>query len=259
MAVTKRTRFEVLRRDGFRCYYCGARGTETGAGLTIDHVTPTALGGTDDPSNLVSSCGECNSGKASASLDSETVSEIDRAAIAYSKARALAMAALEADMEAEEAYVTEVWDAVGSTFPQYAHDRLRDVDSFAADWHRRGVPIAVVRKALRIAWEGPAAVGQKVRYAGGVVKHLLADAEDRTRALAAGDSVIWKAGADEGYVEGHDYAMWTAAQVVHHFDHLAQHIDGQKLEKSERDAEWMMHAIRRIPSPLVYRRTTDAA
>jgi len=48
MAISKRTRFEVLRRDGFRCYYCGTRGNETtGGGLTIDHVVAVALGGTE--------------------------------------------------------------------------------------------------------------------------------------------------------------------------------------------------------------------
>lgn len=48
MALTKRTRFEVLRRDGHRCRYCGDT-AEAGATLTVDHVVPVALGGTDEP------------------------------------------------------------------------------------------------------------------------------------------------------------------------------------------------------------------
>ena len=39
MAVTKRTRYEVMRRDNFTCRYC--RSTE--GELTVDHVTPVAL------------------------------------------------------------------------------------------------------------------------------------------------------------------------------------------------------------------------
>ncbi|MFF0092771.1 HNH endonuclease [Streptomyces canus] len=70
MAVSQRKRFEVLRRDGFRCRYCGA-GAATAA-LEVDHVTPVALGGTDDLGNLVTSCGPCNDGKASTVPD-ETV------------------------------------------------------------------------------------------------------------------------------------------------------------------------------------------
>ncbi len=63
MAVSKRTRFEVLRRDNFTCRYC--RSTE--GALTIDHVIPVALGGTDDPDNLVAACHDCNAGKGSIS------------------------------------------------------------------------------------------------------------------------------------------------------------------------------------------------
>ena len=55
MAVSKRTRFEVLRRDDYTCRYC--RSTENP--LTIDHVVPEALGGGNDPSNLVAACRDC--------------------------------------------------------------------------------------------------------------------------------------------------------------------------------------------------------
>lgn len=40
MAVSKRTRFEVLRRDGHRCRYCGA-GAEDAA-LTVDEAAERA-------------------------------------------------------------------------------------------------------------------------------------------------------------------------------------------------------------------------
>jgi hypothetical protein len=61
VAISKRLRFEVLRRDGFRCVYCH----RSDVILTVDHVTPKALGGTDDPSNLVTCCDDCNTGKSS--------------------------------------------------------------------------------------------------------------------------------------------------------------------------------------------------
>lgn len=47
----------ILARDGYRCFYCG------GLATTADHVMPKALGGTDDPSNLVAACLPCNSSK----------------------------------------------------------------------------------------------------------------------------------------------------------------------------------------------------
>lgn len=61
--VTKRLRYEVLRRDGFTCRYCGAKAPDVP--LRVDHVIPVVLGGPDHPSNLVAACQDCNSGKTS--------------------------------------------------------------------------------------------------------------------------------------------------------------------------------------------------
>ncbi|MFE4420379.1 HNH endonuclease [Streptomyces sp. NPDC056817] len=63
MAVSKRLRYEILRRDRYTCRYCGASAPD--APMRVDHVTPVALGGTDHPSNLVAACEPCNSGKTS--------------------------------------------------------------------------------------------------------------------------------------------------------------------------------------------------
>lgn len=77
MAVSKRLRYEILRRDSHTCRYCGA--TAPGVPLRVDHIVPVALGGTDHPSNLVTSCEPCNSGKTSTLT--EAVAEADDAAI----------------------------------------------------------------------------------------------------------------------------------------------------------------------------------
>lgn len=80
MAVTKRTRYEVLRRDNHTCRYCGA--TAPDAEITVDHVVPKSLGGGDDPSNLVAACRDCNSGKASASPEDVFVANVSDEALA---------------------------------------------------------------------------------------------------------------------------------------------------------------------------------
>lgn len=59
--IGAKLRFAVLKRDGFRCVYCGRTSKE--AKLNVDHIVPVALGGTNDRLNLVTSCAECNSGK----------------------------------------------------------------------------------------------------------------------------------------------------------------------------------------------------
>ena len=82
MTVSKRTRFEVLRRDNYTCRYCRSADNP----LRVDHVTPVALGGTDDPTNLVAACQDCNAGKASTSLSGEHVADIKADAIRWASA-----------------------------------------------------------------------------------------------------------------------------------------------------------------------------
>lgn len=60
--ITSRLRFAVLKRDGFRCRYCG-RTPEDGITLTLDHVIPESKGGLTTYKNLIVSCLECNMGK----------------------------------------------------------------------------------------------------------------------------------------------------------------------------------------------------
>lgn len=85
MAVSKRLRFEVMKRDGHTCRYCGTSAAD-GAKLTIDHVRPSALGGGDEPSNLVTACVDCNAGKSSTSPDEQVVEDVALDALRWSKA-----------------------------------------------------------------------------------------------------------------------------------------------------------------------------
>lgn len=61
MAISKKIRFEVFKRDGFACVYCGK--TPPTVVLEVDHVEPRSKGGTDDIQNLVTACFDCNRGK----------------------------------------------------------------------------------------------------------------------------------------------------------------------------------------------------
>jgi HNH endonuclease len=85
MSVSKRLRYEVLRRDNHACRYCGAKAPD--AILTVDHVVPTALGGSDDPGNLVAACKDCNSGKSSSSADASLVGDVADDAIRWARAQ----------------------------------------------------------------------------------------------------------------------------------------------------------------------------
>ncbi|MFE5368126.1 HNH endonuclease [Streptomyces mirabilis] len=93
MAVSKRLRYEILRRDSHTCRYCGASAPTVP--LRVDHVTPVALGGTDTPDNLVTSCEPCNSGKSSATVDSAVVANVSDDALRWAAAITQAAANLQ--------------------------------------------------------------------------------------------------------------------------------------------------------------------
>lgn len=112
MAISKRTRFEVLRRDAYACRYCGARAPDVA--LHVDHVTPVALGGTDLHDNLVAACVDCNAGKGSTSPDAETVADAAEDALRWAQAMVLAGERANTLSEAQEAYVDvfiDAWDS----------------------------------------------------------------------------------------------------------------------------------------------------
>ena len=69
MTLSVRSRFEVFKRDGYTCGYCGRTPDDEGVKLVVDHITPRSAGGSDDLTNLVTSCWECNSGKSDKSLE----------------------------------------------------------------------------------------------------------------------------------------------------------------------------------------------
>lgn len=60
--VTRAMRYDVLRRDGFRCVKCG-RGREDGVKLHVDHIKPVSRGGKSVMDNLQTLCEDCNCGK----------------------------------------------------------------------------------------------------------------------------------------------------------------------------------------------------
>lgn len=100
MAVSRRLRFEILRRDNHTCRYCGASAPDVK--LTVDHVVPEALGGSDDPSNLVTACAGCNGGKSSIAPDSPTVSNVAQDALRWSAAIRVAADEMLADLKTRD-------------------------------------------------------------------------------------------------------------------------------------------------------------
>lgn len=57
-------RYDIFKRDNFRCQICGATQAD-GAKLHVDHIVPVSKGGKTEWSNLRTLCDRCNLGKGS--------------------------------------------------------------------------------------------------------------------------------------------------------------------------------------------------
>lgn len=136
MAVTKRTRYEVLRRDNYTCRYCRS----TDAELTIYHVTPVALGGSDRPDNLVAACRDCNIGKSSAHPEAALVAEVSDEAIRHAERikQAYALLQLRQSLEGQTEYIDQFADEFpGRKVPNGWKGSL-------IMWFEMGVPIELI-------------------------------------------------------------------------------------------------------------------
>lgn len=69
--ISKKMRFEVFKRDSFKCQYCGRSSPDVV--LEADHIVPVAEGGKTDLLNLITSCRDCNRGKGKIKLDDNDV------------------------------------------------------------------------------------------------------------------------------------------------------------------------------------------
>lgn len=74
--LTKKVRFEVFKRDSFKCQYCGKEAPNVI--LEVDHIKPVVEGGSNDLINLITSCFDCNRGKGKRQLNDDSVAKLEK-------------------------------------------------------------------------------------------------------------------------------------------------------------------------------------
>lgn len=84
-SISKKTRFEVFKRDGFKCVYCGAAAPS--AVLVVDHIHPVSKGGENEILNYATACQPCNSGKSDRTLDDQSTLHLQRVQLDELQAR----------------------------------------------------------------------------------------------------------------------------------------------------------------------------
>ncbi len=182
MTVTKRTRFEVLRRDNYTCRYCRSKENE----LTIDHVIPVSLGGSDDPTNLVAACKDCNAGKASAAPDQGMIAQVDEDSLRWAQAMKLAAERAakkrSADAKTLEHFRDHAWYA-----HEDGHGRTMDLPN---DWElaierqlASGLTMSDLEEAVKVTASKPWVKTDHFRYFMGVCRNMLTERLETARTI----------------------------------------------------------------------------
>lgn len=237
MAVSKRTRYEVLRRDDFTCRYCRSKDNE----LHVDHVTPVSLGGTDKPDNLVAACKDCNLGKASSGPDAATLDHLDEQTIAYEKARAAVVARETKKAKAKRKVYKQVTDTWETCAPRYA-ELAPDWRTTVTTWIGRGLPVERVLEAFEIACGKTHLPDHAIYpYACKIAWNWITDLENAIRAEASADQPdpgpddedldelkrlarsAWDAGRNDVHAM-YQGEIVGGAILRHHIDGTAHHV-----------------------------------
>ena len=162
--IPKRTRFEVLRRDSYTCRYCGAQAPDVP--LTVDHVVPVALGGGDEPSNLVTACRDCNYGKASTSPDEHTVADVDADAQRWAEALNRA-----AEIRRAQSRVTEHESVLQIFYNRWTDTLGSEWGLISGDWepsivrfYDSGLTVADMAESIAVVSRNAANLRQPFRY-----------------------------------------------------------------------------------------------
>lgn len=126
-ALSKKTRFEIFKRDAFTCQYCGA--TPPQAILHVDHINPVSKGGGNEASNLITACLACNLGKSATPLESVPMSlEKHASDVAEREAQ---LRGYESVLRAKrERIEDQAWDVAEVFMEQFNADTIRK------DWLR---------------------------------------------------------------------------------------------------------------------------
>lgn len=192
MAVSRRLRYEVLRRDDHACRYCGARAPEIK--LTVDHVVPVALGGSDEPGNLVAACSACNAGKSSSAPDAPLVDAVNDDALRWGAAMRHAADIQLSDLCERREYIDEFdakwrrFNVLGSSGDEGPLERPRDWRESIGRFFAQGLESVFLLDAVDTAMNTEKVHNHNVfRFFCGICWSLIKERQETARALVVKD------------------------------------------------------------------------
>jgi hypothetical protein len=182
--VPRRLRYEIFRRDNFACRYCGRTPPEVQ--LTVDHVTPRALGGTNDPSNLVTACADCNGGKSSVPPDAAIVDDVAADALRWARAKQVAAEEIRRNSAGRLTDLDDLSRHWTSLFPRNLPILSAVERQQLSRWMDAGVPAEQLFQLMEVtAAKQGLAYGSRWPYFAGCVWNTLRRLDERATELIA--------------------------------------------------------------------------
>lgn len=150
-SISKKMRFEVLKRDKFTCQYCGKQAPDVV--LQIDHIVPVAKGGNNDITNLITSCWDCNIGKGCRELSDDSTVKKQKKQLDMLQERRLQLEMMrDWQLELTEEYVTEA-SIVSDVVKKLSGNSLTEAGIRDANGLVRQFGLELVCECVRIAFE----------------------------------------------------------------------------------------------------------
>lgn len=176
-------RFEVFKRDGFTCQYCGRKTPDVV--LEADHIIPVVQGGGDEIENLVTACWDCNRGKGAEMLgtvrpmrdmeeQADLILERERQLAVYNDAKRIERERKEREFNTVRNYWFDAWGEteLDRWHMPWASTVKHYIEALGAEDVMEAMDIAASKFDQRITSDG-------VRYFIGILKSKRAEREGR--------------------------------------------------------------------------------
>lgn len=155
MAISKTQRFEIFKRDGFMCQYCGRKPPQVI--LEIDHLISRKKEGKDIPENLITACFDCNRGKGTRDLEvapelikekTKVIREKELQLREFYKYQEKIKKRIEADID----YLDEKWHVLSGETGEYV---FNDQARMQIRHFLKSLGKFEIEEAMEIAWLKP--------------------------------------------------------------------------------------------------------
>lgn len=147
--MSKKVRFEVFKRDSFKCQYCGRSSPEVL--LQVDHIHPVSKGGAADILNLITSCADCNAGKSDRELSDQSALAKQKAQLDELNAKREQLEMMLKWREGMSAISDVAIDAFDKRLSDLTGHHLNEYGRADVAKHMRAAPVGDVLDALDVA------------------------------------------------------------------------------------------------------------